>query len=114
MYSESGFAAVPAVCRFPHVDGEEESLFAFDVFHTVHLGIGKSNVGSCMVLLAEQFDASNMEGRFAALEAQFFQRCKANHETPVIIRLSRETLQWFTSADYTSGNWFKGSVTTVK
>ena len=113
VFSESAFTSIPAICRLLHSPGQEERILAFDLFHTMHLGVGKSFVGSCLVVLSQYFAGSSVDLRFKSLEAHFFNWCEVHAETPVIIRLTRETLQWFTAADFPQGNWFKGSVTTV-
>ncbi|CAE7499850.1 unnamed protein product [Symbiodinium sp. KB8] len=113
VYSESGFARVPAIARLLSVPGQEEGLLAFDFFHAFHLGIGKNFVGSCLALLSDHFPGSNVDKRFENLELSFFTWCRATKNNPVLTRLTKETIQWGSRQDYPSGSWFKGSVTTV-
>ena len=113
VFSESGFARVPAVARLLAVPGQEEAILAYDLFHAFHLGVGKHFLGSCLALWSSHFPGGNVDKRFEGLESSFFTWCKANREVPVLTRLTKETIQWPSTFDYPAGSWFKGSVTTV-
>ncbi|CAE7550167.1 unnamed protein product [Symbiodinium necroappetens] len=113
VFSESGFAHVPAVARLLAVPGQEEAILAYDLFHAFHLGVGKHFLGSCLALWSSHFPGGNVDKRFEGLESSFFTWCKANREVPVLTRLTKETIQWPSTFDYPAGSWFKGSVTTV-
>ena len=113
IFSESAFSSLPPFCQLLHTPGEEEGLFAFDTFHAWHLGVGKSFTGSCLVLLSQHCEGSNVEARFQGLEQHFFHWCETHQESPSLIRLTRETVQWSSTSDFPQGGWFKGSATTV-
>ena len=113
LYQESPFSSVPAVCRLLHTPGEEENVLTWDVFHAWHLGVGKSVVASAVALLSNHFPGSNIDLRFESLEAHFFSWCRSQQEVPKISRLTKETLQWPSTADYPQASWYKASVTTV-
>ena len=112
-FSESAFVSVPPFCKLHHNPGEEEGLWAYDVFHAYHLGLGKSFVGSCLALLADEQPARNIDDKFKLLEHQFFTWCRANGESPQVTRVTKELIQWPARTDYPNGSWYKASVTTT-
>ena len=112
-FSESAFATVPSICNLHHIPGQEEGMLAYDVFHSFHLGVGKSFVGSCLALLADEQPATNIDDKFKLLEADFFGWCRSARESPILTKLSKDTIQWQTRGDYPQGSWYKASVTTT-
>ena len=71
-------------------DGAEEGLeqfFQFDLFHNLHLGLGKCFAASAVCLCMELIDAS-ISGAFEILTCDFQDYCKKNHESPYHKKLS--------------------------
>ena len=112
-FSESAFARVPAVSRLLCVPGQEEGILCFDLFHAYHLGVGKHFIGSALAVLSYQFPGRGVDERFQNLEADFFSWCKLRKQVPILTRLSKDTILWSSTNEFPSGNWFKGSVTTI-
>ena len=111
-FSESAFTRVPAICRLPHVPGEEERLLAFDIFHCFHLGVGKSMVGSAAALLSQHHAGRNVDERFASLESDYFAWCRANKQPCGINKVNKETFSWIATTEYPQAGWYKASLTT--
>ena len=99
--------------QLPHVPGEQPRLFQFDFFHSWHLGVGKSFVGSCLALLSEGCPGSSKDARFRSLNEQFMSFCRRTKETPILTKLSKESISWETNNSYPVGAWYKAGVTTV-
>ena len=112
-FTESAFTSLPSFCSLPHVPGREENILAFDIFHSFHLGVGKIFVGSCLALLADEQAGNNIDNKFQLLEAHFFSWCRLRGESPILTRLTKDSIQWQTRADYPQGSWYKASVTTT-
>ena len=113
LYVESAFTDVPSLCKLLHVPGREEQIWAFDVFHTLHLGILKNFVGSGLAVLSDTFDDTNIDDRFHTLTLHFQRWCKLNRKSSGLLRISKETIQWSTRSDYPVAGWFKGGYTTT-
>ena len=103
----------PFAANLLHEPGKEASLFFFDWFHTMHLGVLKNYLASVLALLSEEEQASNREDRFASLTLDFKQWCQQNRRRAGIAKISKECLGWDTTAQYPSGTWHKGSLSTV-
>ena len=113
LYKESAFSQVPPICKIPHVPGSEEAIFAYDIFHSFHLGVAKQFIGSCLALLSDEHFGSNIDERFCRMNLHFSALCRFNKQSAHIPRLSKETIQWSSRSDYPAGNWFKASVSTL-
>ena len=112
-FSACAFVRIPEICRFLHVPGEEERLLAFDLFHCFHLGVGKSVVGSALALLSQHSPGRNVDERVMDLEASFFAWCQSHGHSPVLTRLTKETILWPTTGDFPQASWYKPSLTTT-
>ncbi len=110
----SPFSARPSLLLLPHIHNDPSELFAWDVFHTWHLGCGKTFLGTAIVLLAMSsvFDGG-VEARLGALTIRFQAWCQRQNLKPHIRRFTRENLSWKTSNSYPSGVWSKGHTTRV-
>ena len=90
------------------------NLYKIDIWHTFHLGIGRSFVASSIVLLLglSQFDASNVEGKFAQMTANYLQFCRAQQKQPHIRKITKDFVSYNDSSGV-NGYWTKGGLTTV-
>ena len=114
MHTEDPWSVEPALASLLHEPGKKTALFQFDLFHSVHLGVGRNLVGAVVGLLSEMEPDSTIDGRFRALSDKFMGWCKRNHETPYITKLSKESIGWGVSTqNYPSAQWHKGNVTTT-
>ena len=84
---------------------------AFDLFHTFHLGVGKSFIGSILALLSD-LETGNIEERFDKLTFKYHSWCRAQAKSAVVPRLHKDLIQWATTTDYPVGSWFKAALTT--
>ena len=78
-----GFDPSPFV-RIPHVPGQTGALWYFDVFHTMHLGVCKYLLGSCLALMSEVEPGSSIDARFDSLSCRFIRWCKESKRRPHI------------------------------
>ena len=97
----------------PHAPGQAFSLFQFDVWHTCHLGVCKAFCGAALALLSETYPARSKDARFQLLNDDFMQWCKTHGRQPLLTKLTKETLGWESNANYPSGSWYKGSLSTT-
>lgn len=114
MNKESPFITRPSLLILPHIRTDPAELFAWDLFHTWHIGCGKVFLGTSIVLLAmsDLFDGS-VDARFRAATQSFLQWCKKERLKPHLRKLNRQNLSWLTSTSYPSGVWSKGHTTRV-
>ena len=96
----------------PHEAGQLPTLWKFDIFHTVHLGIGKNYLGSMLALLSQQEAGGNIDVRFELLSAKYLSWCSANHRRYHCKRITKEHLNWVSTTCYPTGSWHKGDLTT--
>ena len=75
----SSFQTIPFLR--PGAPGGLEQFFQFDLFHNLHLGLGKNFVASAICVVMELID-DTIEGSFATLTRDFQDYCKKNRESP--------------------------------
>ena len=107
------FAAPSPLLQIPQCVGKSPELFKFDPWHCWHLGVGKSFSASSLALLSELCEGSSKDARFKVLSAEFMSWCKASKHTPIISKLTKETLGWENSSNFPFGSWYKASITTT-
>ncbi|CAE7388848.1 unnamed protein product [Symbiodinium sp. CCMP2592] len=108
MFQQQPWIAPPSFARLHHPVGEEASIFAFDIFHAFHLGVGKTHVSSCLAMLSDVTAGSNIDLRFEALNAEW-KSFKTGLFQP---KLTPEFIGWESRSDFPSGSWHKGQLTT--
>ena len=113
MFTQSPFLHPPAFAQLPHPPGKLESCWAFDMFHCWNLGTGKSYVASMLALLSEREPFTNIDKRFEGLSSRYVMYCHENRRSPILRKISKETILWTTSNDYPNGSWYKGGLTTL-
>ncbi|CAK9002243.1 unnamed protein product [Durusdinium trenchii] len=59
-----------------------EKFFRFDLFHNLHLGVGKNFVSSAVCIILEMFQGLTLPQAFERLTADFRAYCQRNHEAP--------------------------------
>ena len=101
----------PLLKHLPFDKDHPGSYFRADLWHCVHLGIGKSFISSAIILSLPVVPRSNNEDRFKWLTAHYKRWCKANHVTAFVARLT-EYLVSLRDPSGTVGQWSKGSLTT--
>ena len=78
-HTEDPFRENPAFLDLPHIPQKSASLWAFDIWHCVHLGIARNFIGSVLMIYQELEAAGNIDDRFALLTARF-QNCMVQGE----------------------------------
>ena len=99
--------------RVPHIPGELAALWSFDTFHTMHLGVCKSFLASCIALLSELQPESAIDGRFSSLSDRYLEWCKAARQRPRVSKLSKELIGWVSTTMYPNGTWHKGALSST-
>ena len=95
----------------PHTPGLLPSHSAFDLFHCVHLGVGK-NLASAMIAVFINFEAGNIEQRLLAVTKAYRSWCREHGRAMVISKITKDVLSLQTRARYLIGGWFKADLTT--
>ena len=113
VFEQSPFAKQSPFLRLDHVPGQSPAIWAFDVFHSFHLGVGRNFIGSVLALYSTLEPRGGVDERFELLSAKFLAFCRGNKLGSVLTKITKETIQWPTTGQYPSAGWHKGAVTTV-
>lgn len=97
----------------PHPPGRTAELWFFDLFHTMHLGVRKAFLGSCLALLSEVEPGSNIDQRFSTMSDKYLSWCKSARQRPWVSKLTKELLGWTSTTIFPSGTWRKGALSTT-
>ena len=112
--AETPFRDPAVLAALPHSPaGGACKLFKFDFWHSWHLGLGKFFVGSCLAIMSEQYDGRSKTRRMEQLSGDFFKWCKLNKRSPILSRLTKESINWENNSSFPSGSWYKGGLTTT-
>ena len=110
----SPFQSQPSLLTLPHLAEDPTEFFTWDLFHCWHIGLGKVFLGTCLVLLAmSDLCNGSIPDRLAYLNDRFQSWCRANHQKPYIVKISKEKLNWPSTNKYPQGSWAKGSTTRI-
>ena len=111
---ESPFISPPALLQRPHARNDHTELFAWDLFHSWHLGCGKPFLGTAIIVLAtSSIFAGGVDKRLEDVTQNFLTWCDQNRLKPHLRKLCKASLSWTTTANYPSGVWSKGHTTRV-
>ena len=114
LHCQSPFLDPPSpLASFLCTRGQEADIFAYDLWHSWHLGVGKVFLGSALALLSSRFHGRNVHARFAGLNSAYFAWCREFSHPPILTRLQASTIEWEISTTYPKGSWFKGELTTT-
>ena len=114
MHSESPFLEPRTpLTSFLCTRRQEADIFAYDLWHSWHLGMGKVFLGSALALLSDRFHGRTVHARFAGLNSAYFSWCRQFGHPPILTRLTTSTIDWDPATKYPKGNWFKGELTTT-
>ncbi len=81
-----------------------------DVWHALHLGVGKSYAASGLLLLTKTIEETNQDRKIAVLSSGYRDFCKRHKLDPVIKKIDKFTLGGGGSAE-PNGSWNKAAVT---
>ena len=114
-FKDAPFKQATPFSRLPHVPGQIGSLFAYDTFHAIHLGVAKIHVSSSLGLMSDWMPGGTLPQRFAVLAEDFRSWCKVYNQAPPMGRITPSFIGWAQNSktDFPCGSWHKGSVTTV-
>ena len=107
------FTSWPSLLRLPHEEDKPARFFQFDLWHSYHLGLGKTFLGSLLALLSDRQPGGSIDVRFQRLTNLYLQWAEEHRMTPYITSLTKEAIQWPDRKSYPQGNWSKGHVTTT-
>ena len=114
MHSESPFLEPRSpLTSFLCSRRQEADIFAYDLWHSWHLGMGKVFLGSALALLSDRFHGRTIHARFAGLNSAYFSWCRQFGHPPILTRLTTSTIDWDPATKYPKGIWFKGELTTT-
>eukprot|EP00438_Fugacium_kawagutii_P017741 Skav203034 [mRNA] locus=scaffold583:532609:534506:+ [translate_table: standard] len=106
----------PILRASPLSEAEQWRFFQTDVWHNLHLGVGKHWCGSSFVTFVETLEfadgVNSMDDKMQALNVEYKAWCSAKHLTPHVEELSRETIAWPIASSCPCGSWHKGAATT--
>ena len=97
----------------PYMANEIAGLYTYDLFHSFHLGVGKTLVASCLALASEQMISSNVSVRLEELTALYLTWAEENHEKTFVSQITKANLGWPDTGTMPNGQWSKGHVTTT-
>ena len=110
--TQSPFKAQPPAACVPHTEGALARHFAYDLFHTWHLGMAKNFLGSVLALLSN-LEAGNIDERFHQLTLKYRRWCRETSHASVVTKITKDTIQWPSTKDYPTGGWFKADLSTT-
>ena len=102
LHCQSPFLDPPSpLASFLCTRGQEADIFAYDLWHSWHLGVGKVFLGSALALLSSRFHGRNVHARFAGLNSAYFAWCREFSHPPILTRLQQaSTIEWEISTTY--------------
>eukprot|EP00435_Cladocopium_sp_Y103_P074682 s2_g50.t1 len=112
MHQVSPFRSPPALLSIPHCNGEAAAIWAFDLFHSWHLGGARNFLGSVLALLSGREQAGSIDERFELLTKRYLEWCKSTSTVSQVSKLTKECIQWPKTTVYPSGGWHKGALST--
>ena len=101
----------PLLQHLPFDKDHPGNYFRADLWHCVHLGVGKSFISSALIISLPRVPASNNEDRFQWLTIHYKRWCKANKVTAFVTRIT-EYLISLRDPSGAVGQWSKGALTT--
>ena len=99
--------------RLPHPEGMTATLWRYDLWHTLHLGVCKSFVASMVALLSATFEGRSKEKKFELLSQHFLAWCREHGRPPIITKVTKDLIGWDVETTYPMGIWYKGAISTL-
>eukprot|EP00438_Fugacium_kawagutii_P023150 Skav208959 [mRNA] locus=scaffold1580:286172:287947:+ [translate_table: standard] len=102
----------PPFLRHLHHDTfDAASFFCADLWHCIHLGVGRSWVASVINLLLSELPQSNLDLKWEFLTSHYHRWCRANKVQAHISKVTGYLMSYDDKTGKT-GRWHKGSLTT--
>lgn len=83
-----------------------------DVWHSIHLGIGKHFVASSFSIIQKAMPERNIPARFQHLGNDYTQFCRENHHQKFVRRFDEKLFNISSGAE-PAGGWNKANVTSI-
>ena len=96
-----------------HAPGMQATIYKFDLWHSWHLGVGKSFIGSVLALMSMKYPGRSKDARFLQLSDAYLAWCRATSHPSILTRLTKETINWESNTTFPQAGWFKGALTTT-
>lgn len=96
-----------------YIPGEEASFWQYDLFHSYHLGVGKTLGASCIALMSETMGSSNIEGRLEEVNNLYIVWADEHRQKTYLQGFTKANLGWPDTGTFPNGQWSKGHVSTV-
>ena len=113
LYTVDPWEMPSPLSSIPCTPGEEPSFYAYDLFHSYHLGVGKSFAAGCLALASELMASSNLDGRLEELTELYLTWAGENKVPTFLSYFSKANLGWPDLKSFPNGQWNKGHVTTT-
>ena len=111
--SEPPWSFPPPLTRWlPHETVCPAAFYKLDIWHTYHLGLGRSFIASTIVLCLDTCQAATLDTKFQELTIAYLQFCKRFKHQPHIRKINQDFVSYYDSAGI-NGYWNKGALTTV-
>ena len=96
--------------ELPHNRGNPAAYFHSDIWHIVHLGIGKSWAASVVQMALPALPLRNLEEKWEFLTSHYRRWCRAHHRQPHVTKITPVLMSY---GDYSGavGAWSKGALT---
>ena len=111
--AEDPFELPPSpLTRLPHAQGTTATLWRYDFWHTLHLGVCKNFIGSMVALYSATFPGRSKEARFQLLSQHFLAWCRSHGRPPLLTKVTKDTIGWDAETMFPCGIWYKGAIST--
>ena len=104
----------PYIQHLPHRRSDAATYFEPDIWHTMHLGVGKCFAGSCIVLALAtlpMLQGMVMNEKWNVISSHYLRWCKQNRKPAYLTKIGPSTVN-YGDATGAQGTWNKGMVTT--
>eukprot|EP00435_Cladocopium_sp_Y103_P007728 s1487_g2.t1 len=114
--AEPPWTSTPTILAGTLIEEEKQAQFFLpDIWHNVHMGIGKSWASSSFVSMAELSESlpgNSMQARFDFLSGDYLAFCRRRNVQPFVDGINRETMCFPQSSATPEGKWSKAACTT--
>ena len=86
-------------------------FFRPDIWHVVHMGLGKDFAASSMVLLTRILPHGNVDGRFEFFSQEYLSWCKQFHKVKYVNKIDKRSVGGAGVRDEPYGSWNKAALT---
>lgn len=84
-------------------------FFKVDTWHNLHLGVGKSWISSCILMLSNILPGGRLDARIAVMSQQYLNFCRDNHLNKLVQKLDKSLFGGGSAEPV--GSWSKAAFT---